>query len=105
MDTATAARITELAANIEKFMSLHPDEQEWIYPMLGRAEKRAIAILSEIQERHLSYGEIAKLTNSHLNTVKMMLYALESGGLAYRSGKTNKWSTPKGGRNRKLIVL
>lgn len=104
MDKVTADRITEIAPSIQKFLDLAPEEQEWLFPLLGKAEKRAILILEEIQGHHLTYVEIAKLTNSHPNTVKMFLYALEDGGLAYKSGSTNKWLSSKGGRKRKLVV-
>lgn len=105
MDKVTEGRIERLAKSLQQFIELHPDEQEWLFPILGRAEKRAIAILEEIQGHPLSYAEIAKLTDSHPNTVKGMLYALERGGVAFRSGTSGKWQTPKGGRNRKLKIL
>lgn len=94
-----------LAKSLQQFVELHPDEQVWLYPLLGRAEKRAIAILEEIQGYPLTYAEIAKLTDSHINTVKTTLYALERGGVAFRSGSSGKWQTPKGGRNRRLKIL
>ncbi|MUG92806.1 hypothetical protein F7734_10230 [Scytonema sp. UIC 10036] len=51
MDKVTADKLTRLAPSLEKFLQLHPDEQEWLLPLLGRAERRAIAILEEIQGR------------------------------------------------------
>ena len=105
MDKITEDRLTKVALLLEKFLELHPDEQNWLYPLLGRAEKRAIAVLSEIQGHALTYEEVAKLTDSHPNTVKSILYALERGGAAFKEGSTKKWISPKGGRYRKLMKL
>jgi DNA-directed RNA polymerase specialized sigma24 family protein len=105
MDKNTEERLERIAESLQRFVELHPDEQKWLFPLLGRAEKRAIAILEEIQGHPLSYAEIAKLTDSHINTVKATLYALEHGGVAFRTGSSGKWQTPKGGRNRRLKLL
>lgn len=43
MDKVTTDRLTEIAPQIKKFMDLHPDEQNWMILIVGRAEKRAIA--------------------------------------------------------------
>ncbi|WP_156481613.1 hypothetical protein [Anabaena sp. 4-3] len=44
MDKNTTDRLTRLALQLQQFLDLHPDEQAWLYPLLGRAEKRAIAL-------------------------------------------------------------
>jgi hypothetical protein len=105
LDKVTSDRIEKITPSLEKFLELHPDEQAWLYPLLGRAEKRAIAIIEEIQGHPLTFEEIGKLTDTHPNTVKMTLYALERGGLAFRVASSKKWITPKGGRYRKLTKL
>ena len=105
MDKVTADRITQIAPLLERFLTLHPDEQQWLLPLLGRAERRAIAILEEIDGHALSYNEIAKLTDTHPTTVKHILYALGSGGVAFKSGTSGKWVSPKGGRKRKLLRI
>ena len=43
MDKITTNRLTKLALTIQQFLDLHPDEQAWLYLLLGRAERRAIA--------------------------------------------------------------
>jgi hypothetical protein len=43
MDKITSNRLVKLAPKIQQFLDLHPDEQAWLYPLLGRAQKRAIA--------------------------------------------------------------
>jgi DNA-directed RNA polymerase specialized sigma24 family protein len=105
MDKNTEERLERIAGSLQQFVKLHPDEQKWLFPLLGKAERRAIAVLEEIQGHALSYEEIAKLTDSHANTVKGILYALERGGIVFRSGSSGKWQTPKGGRNRRLKTL
>ncbi|MHC5825758.1 MAG: hypothetical protein ACYT04_60400 [Nostoc sp.] len=102
MDKVTTDRLTELAPAIGQFLTLHPDEQVWLFPLLGRAERRAIAILEAIQGHYLSYEEIGNETNTHPNTVKQTLYALSNGGMNFYTDTTGKWMTPQGGRNRKL---
>lgn len=105
MDKAVEERLEKITPQIQRFLELHPDDQEWLYPLLGRAERRAIAVAEEIQGYPLTYEEIAKLTGSHPTTVKGILYALERGGLAFKTGSSGRWITPKGGRNRKLIRI
>ncbi|NDJ26178.1 hypothetical protein GS682_32330 [Nostoc sp. B(2019)] len=105
MDTATVNRLSKLAPKIQQFIALHPSEQAWLYPLLGRAEKRAIAILEAIQGNYLSYKEIGEQTDTHPNTVKQTLYALSNGGINFRVDSSNKWMTLQGGRNRKLTRI
>ncbi|MBH8564445.1 hypothetical protein I8748_20040 [Nostoc sp. CENA67] len=105
MDKVTADKLTELAPAIQQFLNLHPDEQAWLYPLLGRAEKRAIAVLEAIQGHYMSYEEIAAQTNSNISTVKQILNALSNGGINFNVNKTGRWTTPKGGRNRRLTKI
>jgi predicted transcriptional regulator len=105
MDKITANRLSKLAPTIQKFLDLHPDEQAWLYPLLGRAERRAILILECIQDNYMSYEEIAYETDSNTNTVKQILYALSEGGINFDVNKSGKWATPKGGRNRKITRI
>lgn len=105
MDKITTDRLTHLAPNLAKFLDLHPDEQEWLLPLLGRAERRAILILEEISNYPLTFKEIGNLTNTHPSTVKQTLHALSNGGLDFKISSTGKWLSPLGGRKRKLIKL
>lgn len=105
MDKVTVDNLTRLAPKIQQFLDLHPDEQAWLYPLLGRAEKRAISVLEAIQGHYLSYEEIAQETDSNVSTVKQILNALSNGGINFNVDKSGKWSTPKGGRNRRLTKL
>ena len=105
MDKITVDRLSKLAPLIQQFLDLHPDEQVWLYPLLGRAERRAIAILEAIQGNYLSYEEIGEQTDTHPNTVKQTLYALSNGGINFKVNSSNKWMTPQGGRNRKLTRI
>ena len=83
MDKVTTDRLEKLAPLIQKFLELHPDEQEWLLPLLGKAERRAITILQEIDNCPLTYNEAGKLTSTHPNTVKQTLYALSNGGMNF----------------------
>ncbi|MBD6620151.1 hypothetical protein FNW02_31260 [Komarekiella sp. 'clone 1'] len=73
--------------------------------MIGRAERRAIAILECIQGIYLTYEEIGNQTDTHPNTVKQILYALSNGGINFQVDHSGKWMTPNGGRNRKLTKI
>lgn len=105
MDKITTDRLTRLAPKIQQFLDLHPDEQAWLYPLLGRAERRAIAVLEAIQGHYMSYEEIAAQTDSNISTIKQILYALSNGGINFNVDKSGKWQTPKGGRNRRLTKI
>lgn len=105
MDKITCNRLEALAEKLEKFLELHPEEQEWLFPLLGRAEQRAIKILQEISNHPATFEEIGKATSTHPTTVKQTLYALSNGGIGFRIHETGKWLTPVGGRKRKLIKL
>lgn len=103
MNQATADRLGELSENLDKFLELHPDDQEWIFPLLGKPEQRTILILQAIQGRYLTYNEIANYVGCHPSTIKTTLYALQDKGYSsLEQDKTGKWTTPKGGRYRAL---
>lgn len=105
MDKITSNRLAKLAPKIQQFLELHPDEQAWLYPLLGRAERRAIAVIECIQGSYLSYEEIAEQCDIHRSTVKQILYALSEGGINFKVDSSNKWMTPQGGRNRRLTRI
>lgn len=105
MDQVTAERLKQLAPLIQKFIELHPDEQEWLLPLLGRAERRAVAILQEIDNFPLTYQQVAELTQTHPSTVKQTLYALNEGGMNFKIDSTGRWLTPNGGRKRRLVKM
>ena len=105
MDKATTDHLTKIAPQIQKFMDLHPDEQDWMIFIVGRAERRAIAILEAIQGAYLTYQQIAEEVDCHPTTVKQILYALDAGGIPLKADKTGRWSTSVGGRNRRLIKI
>jgi hypothetical protein len=105
MDSTTVERLKRLAPQIQQFLELHPDEQAWLLLLLGRAERRAIAVLKAIQGEYLSYQEIAEEVECHPSTVKQIIYALSAGGVLLLSDKSERWMTPAGGRNRKLTRI
>lgn len=105
MDKVTVDRLKQLAPLIQKFLDLHPDEQEWLLPLLGRAERRAIKILQEIDNHPLTYKEAGSFTETHPSTVKQTLHALNEGGINFKIDSTGRWLTPNGGRKRKLMKM
>ena len=105
MDQVTVDRLRELAPLLQKFLDLHPDEQEWLMPLLGRAERRAVAILLEIDNHPLTYRQIGELTTTHPSTVKQTLNALSEGGMDFKVDRSGRWLTPNGGRKRKLVRM
>lgn len=105
MDKVTTDRLQRLTPQLLKFLELHPDEQRWLFPLLGRAEQRAIRILEEVHDIPLTYDEVGKLTDSHPKTVKQTLHALSAGGANFRIDSSNRWMSRHGGRKRKLVKL
>jgi hypothetical protein len=103
MDNCTAGRLTKLAPQIQKYMELDDSEKEWLIFIVGKAERRAIAILEAIENRFLTYKEIAEIVDCHPNTVKLILYALDNGGIPLQTDRSGRWLTPSTGRNKKLI--
>lgn len=63
MNEATKAYIKECGSSIRKYWELHPEEQEWLYPMLQKRLRTAITVLEAISDRPRSYSEIAKITS------------------------------------------
>lgn len=80
MNTNTTKYLKEIARFVEKFRNLHPDEQEWLEPLLRNNVKTALNILDAISNTSLSYEEIANICELHPTTVKQMLSALSEGG-------------------------
>lgn len=106
MNQKTADRLGELGDSLERFLNLHPDDQEWLFPLLNKPEQRTILMLQAIQGRYLTYEEIADHVDCHPTTVKTIFYALQNKGLVtLNQDKTGKWTTPKGGRYRALKKL
>lgn len=104
MNQDTADRLSKLSENLAKFLDLHPDEQDWLYPLLGRAEKRAILILESLQGGFKTYKQIAEEVGCHQDTVEQTLYAIDKAGkINLEQDKSGRWSTPKGGRYRALL--
>lgn len=80
MNSNTIERLKASAPSIEKFRNLHPDEQQWLEPMLSKTMKTALAVLDAISNTALTYQEIADECELHINSVKQILSALNEGG-------------------------
>ena len=72
MNEATKAYIRECGPSIRKYWELHPEEQIWIFPVLNKSIRSAIAVLEAISDQPRTYSEIAQITGLSENTVKQL---------------------------------
>ena len=105
MNEDTKAYIKECGPSIQKYWDLHPEEQEWLYPLLQKRLRTAIAVLEAISDRPRSYSEIAKITGLSENTVKQLTYALGEAGIGIQVFSEDRTYYPQGGRKRNLKKL
>ena len=105
MNKTTKEYIKECGSSIRKYWELHPEEQEWLYPMLQKRLRTAITVLEAISDRPRSYSEIAKITGISQNTVKQITYALEEAGIGIQVFSKDRAYCPLGGRKRNLKKL
>ena len=105
MNEQTKAYIKECTPSIRKYWELHPKEQEWLYPLLHRSIRSAIAVLEAISDQPRNYSEIAAITELSENTVKQISYALAEGGIGIQIFSEGRAYCPCGGRPRNLKKL
>jgi biotin operon repressor len=105
MNKTTKEYIKECGPSIRKYWELHPEEQEWLYPMLQKRLRTAITVLEAISDRPRSYSEIAKITSLSENTVKQLTYALKEAGIGIQVFSEDRAYCPMGGRKRNLKKL
>ena len=104
MNEQTKAYIKECVPSIWKYWELHPEEQEWLYPLLHKSIRSAIAVLEAISDKPQNYSEIAAITELSENTVKQITYALAEGGIGIQIFSEGRAYCPLG-RPRKLKKL
>jgi len=80
MNIDTADKLLSNSESLKKFMALPETDQAWLLPLLGKAERRAVAILKAINGQQKTYEEIAVLTGVNPNTVMQILRSLKDGG-------------------------
>lgn len=102
MNEDTKKYIKECSPSIQKYWELHPDEQAWLYPLLHRSIRSAIAILEAISDRPRNYEEISEITSLNENTIKQFIYALSEAGIGIQSFSEDRAYCPIGGRRRNL---
>lgn len=105
MNETTKEYIKECGPSIRKYWELHPEEQEWLYPLLQKRLRTAIAVLEAISDQPRTYSEIAKITGLSENTVKQLTYALEQAGVGIQIFSEDRAYCPLGGRKRNLKRL
>ncbi len=81
MNEQTKAYIKECTLSIQKYWNLHPEDQTWIFPLLHKSIRSAIAVLEAISDQPRNYAEIAAITGLSENTVKQITYALADVGI------------------------
>jgi len=96
MHHKTKEKLTDIAPNIIKYLDLDPHEKEWLFPLLGDAQKTAIEVIETCSDRELSYKEIARLVNIHPNTAKQIIYALAEGGVSFSFDRQSAKYFPTG---------
>ncbi|MBW4598963.1 MAG: hypothetical protein KME29_04945 [Calothrix sp. FI2-JRJ7] len=103
MDSKIFYRIEELALLIEKFRALDGKDQEWLRDLFkgDRTIISCLEILDLIENKSLSYYELANIMGCSPETVKQKLNAMISGGIAINQSR-RKYKAPRGGRPRKL---
>ena len=88
MNKSTYEKIVALVPMIEQFRSLEKGERSWLKPLLNPTVITALKIIELIQEREMTYAEIADDLQINKNTIKQIIAALEEGGMNIKvSGK------------------
>ncbi len=88
MNKSTYNKIVALAPMIAQFREIEQSEQAWLKPMMNPTVITALKIIELIEQREMTYAEIADELQIHKNTIKQIIAALEEGGVAIRvSGK------------------
>ena len=105
MNEQTKAYIKECTLSIQKYWNLHPEDQIWIFPLLHKSIRSAIAVLEAISDQPRNYAEIAAITGLSENTVKQITYALAEGGIGIQIFSEGRAYCPLGGRPRNLKKL
>lgn len=103
MDSRIYYRIEDLALLIERFRQLEDKEQEWLRELFkgDRSIISCLEILDEIENKSLTYYELANIMGCSPETIKQKLNAMISGGISI-SESPGKFKAPRGGRPRKL---
>ena len=102
MNEDTKAYIKECGLSIQKYWELHPAEQAWLYPILQKSVRSAIAVMETISVQPRNYEEISKITNLNKNTVKQLIYALSDAGMGIKFFNEDKVYCPIGRKSRNL---
>ena len=105
MNETTKEYIKECGPSIRKYWELHPEEQEWLYPLLQKRLRTAIAVLEAISDQPRTYSEIAQITGLSENTVKQLTYALGEAGIGIQVFSEDRTYYPQVGRKRNLKKL
>lgn len=103
MDSRIYYRIEDLALLIERFRQLEDKDQEWLRALFkgDRTIISCLEILDEIEDKALSYYELANIMGCSPETIKQKLNAMISGGIAISESR-GKYKAARGGRPRKL---
>jgi len=92
VNSDTINRLKQIAPFVEKFRNLHPDEQQWLEPLLKNNVRTALSILDIIANNPMTYQAIANSLELHHMTVCQMLNALAEGGCRIDLKKTTAYA-------------
>lgn len=97
-------RLRERADAIVFFLSLDPETQDKIWPLLPRGIKSTIELLDAISQQPKTYEELADELQQHRMTISQKLNAL-SEFIAIQFGEDTAYApSPKGGRRRRIAI-
>lgn len=89
MNESTRIQLREDALAIDKFRALHPNEQEWLRPLLSRRVQNILNMLDLISDSRMTFEEIALALGCNPTTVSQRLNALLQGGAAINLTETS----------------
>lgn len=74
-------RLIREAIAIEQFRNLHPEEQEWLLPLLSRGVRSTVETLNLVSDKIMTFEEVGKELGINSQTVSQKLNALAQGGI------------------------
>ena len=100
MEDGVRTRLIKYAESIDNFRNLHPEEQDWLFPLLSKGFRSTIELLNLISHEAMTFEEIASALGINKQTVSQKLNALVLGGLLIQLTDTSAFAPT--GRPRKL---
>lgn len=93
-------KLRVLARTIYKFQQLEETEKRWLKPLLSRGIVNTLRMLELLENRAMTFEELADELTIHPTTIKQRIYGLIDGG--YPISLEGKVAIAETGRPRKL---